>query len=172
MRCIGILVTAVALVVGLAGCAASDKKEASNPDPIAPKGVEQDAEAVAAELKKAIPEISKIVVLGEADDTNDLFGRPGQYDQLVFLADSRFAEGYGCDTPNFDDYGIDCGGKVERWPTAADAKSRMDDIQQKLKSFGLGAEWDYLYGRVLVRVGGDLKPSDAAAYKKAVEALK
>jgi hypothetical protein len=43
----------------------------------------------------------------------------------------------------------------------------MKDIQDKLKTYGLGAEWDYVRGRVLLRVAGELKLSEAAAYETA-----
>lgn len=67
--------------------------------------------------------------------------------------------------PGYTDLGSDCGAKFERWASPADAQAHMDDIQQKLKNYGLGAEYDYVIGRTLVRVADDRKPSEAAAYE-------
>lgn len=115
-------------------------------------------------LKSQIPQIIDVITMTEDNDQNDLIGRPGQYDAASFMADKRL----GCQaTDDYDGLSIDCGAKIERWPSEADAKARMNDIQDKLKTYGLGAEWDYVRGRVLLRVAGELKPSEAAAYKTA-----
>jgi hypothetical protein len=115
-------------------------------------------------LKTQIPQIVDVVTLTEDNDENDLIGRPGQYDAASFMADKRLA----CHAMgDFDGLSIDCGAKIERWPSEADAKARIKDIQDKLETYGLGAEWDYVRGRVLLRVAGELKPSEAAAYQKA-----
>jgi len=115
-------------------------------------------------LKTQIPQIIDVITMTEDNDENDLIGRPGQYDAASFMADKRL----GCQaTGDYDGLSIDCGAKIERWPSEADAKTRMKDIQDKLKAYGLGAEWDYVRGRVLLRVAGELKPSEAAAYETA-----
>lgn len=75
---------------------------------------------------RRIPTIVDRVTITEDNDANDLIGRPGQYDQADLLADSRI----GCEGPDYDELGIDCDVKIERWPDAAQA--RIDDIQQKL----------------------------------------
>lgn len=132
---------------------------AASTPPVA-TGPVDDPEEMADLLEAAIPEITDRVTLTEDNDENDLIGRPGQYDAAVFLADRRL----GC-SGDYDGLSIDCGAKVERWPDAEAAQARIDDIQQKLRTYGLGAEWDYVVGRLVVRVAGDLKPSEAKAYE-------
>lgn len=48
------------------------------------------------------------------------------------------------------------------------AKGRAEYIQSVLKNSGLGAEYDYLRGPVLIRVTGNLSPSKARDYEKAL----
>ena len=68
-------------------------------------------------------------------------GRPGQYDAATFMQDTRLP----CTAKDqYDELSIDCGAKIERWASNKDAKARAADIQQKLKDFGLGAEYDYV----------------------------
>lgn len=123
-----------------------------------------DPAAAAASLAEAIPEIGEIIEITEDNDTNNLIGRPGQYDAATFMEDERL----GCTAAdNFKELATDCGAKIERWASEADAQARADDIQAKLKSFGLGAEYDYVRDRLLLRVAGDLKPSQAKAYEEA-----
>lgn len=57
--------------------------------------------------------------------------------------------------------------KIERWPSAKAAQAPADDIQRKLRDFGLGAEYDYVIGRLVVRASGDYKPSQAVEIQNA-----
>ncbi|MBD3783682.1 MAG: hypothetical protein IE926_12150 [Micrococcales bacterium] len=105
-----------------------------------------------------------MIELTEDNDTNNLIGRPGQYDAATFMADKRL----GCSkSDQYDQLGVDCGAKIERWATPAAATARAADIQKKLKDYGLGAEYDYVRGNLLLRVAGDLKPSQAKEYRDA-----
>jgi hypothetical protein len=171
-RITGVVALALALVVALAGCGGestegSDQPSATSSGPSeetspSESAVSDDPQDIAADLKADIPQIGEIVMLTEDNDENDLIGRPGQYDAATFMEDRRL----GCSpSNNFDGLSIDCGAKLERWPSEADAQARADDIQQKLKDFGLGAEYDYVRDRVLLRVSGTLKPSEAEAYE-------
>ena len=129
-----------------------------------PSATSSDPQVVAVSLKAQIRHIGKIVKITEDNDANDLIGRPGQYDAATFIQDARLP----CTAKDqFDELSIDCGAKVERWATNDDAKARAADIQKKLKAYGLGAEYDYVRGGLLLRVAGDLKPSQAKAYEKA-----
>lgn len=145
----------------VAATAAPPATTSASPD--APEQVD-DAEKMADLLEAAVPEISDRVTITEDNDSNDLIGRPNQYDQGVFLFDSRL----DCDGPSYNELDTACGAKIERWGSQEDAQARADDIQSKLKEFGLGAEYDYVVGRLLVRVSADLKPSQAAAYEAAI----
>jgi hypothetical protein len=140
----------------------SSNTDTSRSDSEATAAVSDNPQVIAVQLKAAIPEIGKIVEITEDNDKNNLIGRPGKYDAGSFMEDKRL----GCSAANkFDDLSVDCGAKLERWPSQADAQARADDIQSKLKQFGLGAEYDYVRDRVLLRVSGKLKPSQAKAYE-------
>lgn len=118
-------------------------------------------------LQEGVPSLKGRLEMTEVDDSNELFGRPGKYDQVTFLGDTRL----GCTAD--DDYnGFDtqCGVKIERWPSTEAAEARAKDIQTKLQNFGLGAEWDYVVGRLVVRASGDFTPSQATKIQEAASA--
>jgi hypothetical protein len=140
----------------------SEVVASANPAPLAPV---DDLGVIAKAMQKSLPDVVDTVVMTENNDVNNLIGRPGQYDAGVFLA----SKAMGC-TSDYNELDTACGAKLERWPTPAAAKARMKDIQKKLRTYGLGAEWDYLGGRVLLRVSGDIKPSLATKYETAFHA--
>lgn len=165
------------LCFGLAGCgessgqedgARASKAEASpsvtTATTPAPRELGSDAEEMADALQAAIPALKDRIQMNEDNDENDLFGRPGQYDQVTFIGDDRL------DCAAADEYnGLDtaCGVKIERWPSEKAAQARAEDIQKKLKDYGLGAEYDYVVGRLVVRASGDYKPSQASKIQAA-----
>ena len=115
-------------------------------------------------LKQQIPEITAVIQVTESNDSNDLIGRPGKYDAALFMKDKRLT----CSAKNLKDLDTSCGAKVERWPSQADAQARADYIQAALKAMPiLGTEYDYVRDGLLLRVAGDLKPSQAKVYEKA-----
>jgi hypothetical protein len=119
------------------------------------------AAQVARTLIASIPSVTKLVTLTEDNDPNDLIGRPTGYTAAVVVFDKRVT----CS----DGLGADCGATVEQWPSAAAAKARSEYIQTVQQAAPmLGTEYHYLTGRVLVRVAGHLKPSQAKAYAAAV----
>lgn len=130
------------------------------------QGPVEDVTAIATDLEGSLPDVVESIEITEENDTNDLIGRPGQYDAAVFLALGSL----GCSGPHYDELSIDCGIKLERWPSADDAAARAQDIQTKLQTYGLGAEWDYGTGRVLLRIAGDVPPSQAAVIRDAFAA--
>ncbi|MBM6400190.1 hypothetical protein [Phycicoccus sonneratiae] len=132
----------------------------STPSPELPTSPSEAAKDIESEVSAVVA----VIQLTEDNDTNNLIGRPGQYDAATFMADKRL----GCSkTDQFDELGIDCGAKIERWASEDDATARAADIQKKLKEYGLGAEYDYVRGNLLLRVSGKLKPSQAKEYLKA-----
>jgi hypothetical protein len=138
---------------------------ASTAAPSAPlSATSDDPQKVAESLKAQIAKIGKVVKITEDSDANDLIGRPGQYDAATFMQDTRLP----CTAKdNYDELSIDCGAKVERWASTKDAKARAADIRQKLKAYGLGAEYDYVRDGLVLRVSGDIKPSQAKKYEAA-----
>ncbi len=114
-------------------------------------------------LKAGIPSITKLVTITEDNDPNNLIGRPNGYTAAVVVYDKRV---------KCTELGVDCGASVEQWRTADDAKQRARYIAKVQKGAPvLGSEYHYLLGRVLVRVTGELKPSEANDYKLVISRL-
>jgi hypothetical protein len=105
------------------------------------------------------------MVYTEDDDPNKLLGRPNGYTSKIAFADTRLSE---ADTGGTQKDAIERGGSIEVFPDAELAKGRAEYIQGVLKNSGLGAEYDYLQGPVLVRVTGNLSPRKAQDYERAL----
>jgi hypothetical protein len=112
-----------------------------------------------------VPSASLVKVYTEDDDPNKLLGRPNGYTSKIAFADSRISK---ADTDGTDKDAIERGGSIEVFPDAELPKGRAQYIQGVLKNSGLGAEYDYLRGPVLVRVTGNFSPSKAQAYERAL----
>ncbi|MGK2903147.1 MAG: hypothetical protein ACSLE7_09805 [Mycobacterium sp.] len=118
------------------------------------------AQSVAESIKATIPEVAELIEITEDNDPNDLIGRSNGYVAARILVDSRL--------PRCTDLGTDCGVMIEQWPDQAAAQNRADYIQSMLKSMPmLGQEWNTVNGGLLLRVAGELKPSEAKAYETA-----
>lgn len=139
-----------AALVLLAGCGGSsdDSADSSNPT----------AESAALVLQSQIPDVAELVKLDEDNDPNDLIGRPNGYTAATVIFDSRVS----CEG---DEPGVDCGATIEEWSSQEDAEKRSDYIQdlQSGSSF-LGSEWNTVRDNLLLRVTGNMSPSDAEAY--------
>jgi ABC-type glycerol-3-phosphate transport system substrate-binding protein len=116
-------------------------------------------------IKAKIPQISKVVTITEDNDPNDKIGRPGGYVDGAVLFDSR-AE------PTGKEPGVDQGAFLEVWPDEAAATDRSKFIQNALKTADgvLGNEYHYQHKGFLLRVTGEVKPSQAKAYESAFNA--
>jgi hypothetical protein len=66
---------------------------------------------------------------------------------------------------------VERGGAVEVFSDPSDAQARAKYIQAVTKAMPALAEYDYVHGTVLVRVSHYLTPTQAAAYKTAVDGL-
>jgi hypothetical protein len=171
-------VAALGILLALAGCSGAASSAAvtvtvsastpsaspspspsQTPTPSAPA----DAAAVAATIKAAVASVTKVVVITENNDPNNMIGRPTGYTSAAVL--------YDFDTKCSSGLGADCGATVEGWPTAADAKARAAYIEGNLKKMPmLGTEYDTVKGTYLLRVSGALKPSQAKKYSAAFAA--
>lgn len=110
-------------------------------------------------LPAAISEISTVTRITEDNDPNDMIGRPNGYLDGAVFADSRLT----C-----DELGASCGATLEDWGTEEAARERSVYIQGILKdSPMLGSEYNYIVGGLLLRVSGELTPTDAKAYEAA-----
>ena len=113
---------------------------------------------------KGIP-VGQMETYNERTDENHLLGRPNGYTSKTNWVDTRIPNQMG----GFD---VDGGGSAEVFSNAADAKDRFDYLAGWTKSDpALAAEYDYLLGKVVLRVSTTLIPSQAADYKKKAEEI-
>lgn len=118
------------------------------------------AQSVAKSIRAVIPEVAEVIEVTEDNDPNNLIGRPNGYVAASVLVDSRL--------PRCTDLGADCGAMIEQWPDQAAAQRRADYIQAMRRDMPmLGQEWSTVKDDLLLRVNGDLKPSEASAYEAA-----
>lgn len=118
------------------------------------------AMSVAQDIESQVDAVTEVVEITEGNDPNDLIGRPNGYEAAVVIYDSRV---------ECDELGSECGATVEQWPDADSAEERSEYIQGVLEDVpAFGTEYHYLDGPILVRVWGDLKPSEAEEYEAAV----
>jgi serine/threonine protein kinase, bacterial len=119
---------------------------------------------VAAEsIKAAVPEVTSLVEITEDNDANNMIGRINGYVAATVLVDSRITEGCELNKP-----GIACGAGIEQWADEAAAQQRATYIKTLLSSAPiLGTEYQTVKGNLVLRVSGQLKPSEAEAYQRA-----
>jgi hypothetical protein len=117
-------------------------------------GSDRTADDAASQIEVAVSSVAKTERLTEDTDPNDLLGRPSGYDAATVIYDSRVE----CS----DGPGVDCGATLEQWSTAKEAQDRAEYIE----AFGaLANEYHYFDGSLLLRVSGELKPSEAKEYE-------
>lgn len=140
------VVLATVVAVGLTSCSGGDD--------------DTTADSVAALIEKAVD--VEAITIDEDNDPNDLIGRPNGYDAAVVLKDPRVED---CGS----DLGVDCGATIEEWDDADAAENRSEYIKGLQSGSSIfGSEYHYLVGNVLVRVTGELKPSEAEEYEEAL----
>jgi hypothetical protein len=142
---------------GAAGASASSPAPTRNVRPRRPG----TAIAVFRSLKAAKLPVRLTANYTASTDPNGLLGRPSGYRGKVNFADSRVDPSEG---DSRDDLML--GGSVEIWPDDAGAMKRARYIA------AIGApianEYDYVAGPVLLRVSGNLTPTQAHAYARAL----
>lgn len=144
------ILAACAALVLLAGCGGGSDGSADSS--------ESTAQSAALVLLSRIPDATEVVKLDEDNDPNDLIGRPNGYTAATVIFDSRVS----CEG---DELGVDCGATIEEWPSQEDAEKRSNYIQELQSGSGLlGSEWNTVRDNLLLRVTGNLDPSDAEAY--------
>lgn len=157
---------------GAAGSPAASSSSLAASTPAAPASTApedalagKDAEAVVLWLASQGLPVEVTKVYDETTDPNERLGRPGGYTSKAAFGDSRIPKSkyVGADADSSDR-----GGSVEVFTDEAGAVARAAEVQKKLKDFGLGTEWDYVVGGVLVRVSGNVTPSQAKAYQDAL----
>lgn len=171
-----VVVTMAALLgAALTACGGSDSK--SDSAPAAPAGNKSGAAAgngdtTAASawttIHAAISTSSFNQTVTAANDGNHLLGRPHQYTSAVKFKDSRVK---GDDIVASDKYDVSWGGGIEVFDSKADAEARAKYIQAVTKNLPMFGEYDYVHGKVLVRVSHYLTPAQAKEYDKAAASL-
>lgn len=142
-------------LVLIAGCGGETNDSAESSDPT--------AQSAALVLQSQIPDVTELVKLDEKNDPNDLIGRPNGYTAATVIFDSRVS----CEEGK---PGVDCGATIEEWPSQEDAEKRSDYIQElQSGSSLLGSEWNTVHDGLLLRVSGNMNPSDAEAYAEIFE---
>lgn len=173
-----LLTAATALALALAGCGGDAEPTAGAELPSAnstsaavasPSAAAEpmDAKAVVDALKNAGLPVTAIAEQDEDTDPNDKLGRPGGYTSRA-SADLPGGDKSG------DRYGIDRGLVVEVFSAEDDADARSKYIQDTLKTMQiLGTEYHYRGKdkRILVRISGKVKPSQAKKFEAVVVAL-
>ena len=115
-------------------------------------------------VRRQVDAVEKTQRLTAKTDPNDLLGRPNGYTAATVFYDRRVE--FPCAGP-----GVDCGATLEVWPEPQDARERADYIE----SIGapLANEYDYVRGRLLLRVTGELIPlGDEYRHAKPASMLK
>jgi hypothetical protein len=125
--------------------------------------------------RTAFEEISRTVrtatmtgTVTAANDPNQLLGRPDEYTSKVTFSDSFVPANAVTGAAPGD---VERGGAVEVFADPADAEARAEYIRGVTRSTPALAEYDYVHGRVLVRVSRYVPPARAAAYRAAVDRL-
>jgi hypothetical protein len=124
------------------------------------------ADDVINKLKEAGLNISQIVTYTESTDSNNLLGRPGQY-----IAKTNFGV-TELETDGNPDMDVSMGGSVEIFANEKDAKARYDYVTEISKSAPMFAEYDYLNGKMLLRLSSQILPSKVVDYEKTFKSLK
>lgn len=130
-----------------------------------PAGALTDAGILAALQAAGLP-IAETVVYTADTDPNHLLGRPHQYLAKANWHDTRLPAPKNPAAPEVSD-----GGGLEIYADAGGAAARGAYIAGIGKSMAALAEYDYLYGPILLRLSKDLTPAQAAAYTTALTTL-
>jgi serine/threonine protein kinase, bacterial len=135
----------------------------------APNVYQGTAAAAGAGMRSAIPDISQVITITDANDGNHMIGRAGGYTGAVVFIDTRTRHDASAEQCDTNDPGVDaCGAAIEEWPSASDAEQRKAYITNVTKSLPmLGNEWMTTRGNLLLRVGAQLTQTAATQYSEA-----
>lgn len=120
------------------------------------------ADEIINQLEDAEYPIDNVISYTEADDPNELLGRPGQYIQKVNFADMRLEQ---------DDTSDPVGGSIEIFENQKDCSERQEYLQEVGTSMPEFVEYNYQFDNILIRVSKELEPDQAEDYKNAMDAI-
>lgn len=153
MTTVRILAIATLGVLALAGCAVP--------------GEQRSAEQVVREITNRVAHATPGVVITAETDPNHLLGRPGGYTSKATFVDSRIDPSGVLDPMPGS---VDIGSSVEVFDDASGAERRAEYIRSIGEAAPVLTEYDYVAGSVLLRVSGELTPTQAAEYEAALTA--
>lgn len=113
-------------------------------------------------LKAAQLPVGDVVVLTAETDSNQLLGRPSQYTGKLFFYDARHPKVEGTDENE---------ATIEIFANAQDAQARHDYIKQMTDGVPVLAQYQFLKGRVLLRLPKVFTPDEAKAYEAAMASV-
>ena len=174
-----VLVTPAASGIGCAASATSTDGPASGapfvtvvvtatptatPSP-SPTPIPETVEAALKKLSAAGLPVGESITYTAETDPNNLLGRPNGYEGKINFRDTRLM------VERVTEFDTGDGGSLEFFPSAAGATSRKDYIQSLGKASPLFTEYDYVNGRILLRLSARLTPAQAAEYEKVLKTL-
>lgn len=144
-----------------------------------PTGQVVAPEKIIEDFKAAGLPIGETVIFTAENDPNKLLGRPGGYIAKATWHDTRltrqptFPPDPGTPTPSIPDIDISReGAGLEIFADETSAERREDYLEALYTGGGIfGTEYIYRRGIIILRVGGDLTPTQAEDYKKAFDSL-
>lgn len=170
MKKLSYLLLVILLLILAAGCGSTQTQaNMQSKENIVPvqKEPEQLKLKTAGEITNALKvkglPISAIIVYNEETDVNKLLGRPNQYIGKANFADTTVEQ---------IDLKDPCGGSVEFFRSADEAKARKDYIDNIGKNLPMAVEYSYINGTALLRLNKNLTPSQATKYEKIFKELK
>jgi hypothetical protein len=159
MKCIVNTMIGLVLIGSLVGFTSKTITYDTAPQPQVNKGF--TASDVVNSLKNVgLPIGDQLVV---ENDPDQLLGRPGQYTSKVNFTDTTQKENEKVEIVN--------GGTVEVFDNNNDAKNRFNQVSKIAASASIYDEYDYVQGKVLLRLSKNLPSNHAMKYQDALKKL-
>ena len=151
----------LALIGSLVGFSSNTSSNNATPKPKVKKGVDA-ADVVNAFKKDGLPIGDQLVYTVE-NDPDKLMGRPGQYTSKVNFVDTTEQENMKVEILH--------GGSVEMFDNNDDAKNRFNYISKIAKSSPVFDEYDYVQGKILLRLSKNLPSNHAKKYEDTLKKI-
>jgi hypothetical protein len=151
----------LALIGSLVGFSSNTNTNNAAPKPKVKKGV--NASDVVNALKQEGLPIGDQLVYTVDNDPDKLMGRPEQYTSKVNFVDTTEEENMKVEILH--------GGAVETFDNIDDAKKRFDYVSKNAKTAPIFDEYDYVQGKVLLRLSKNLPPTHAKKYEDALKKI-
>jgi hypothetical protein len=151
----------LALIGSLVGFSSNASTNNAAPKPKVKKGVDA-ADVVNAFKKDSLPIGDQLVYTVE-NDPDKLMGRPGQYTSKVNFVDTTEQENMKVEILH--------GGTVEVFDNNVDAKNRFNYISKIAKSSPVFDEYDFVQGKILLRLSKNLPSNHAKKYEDTLKKI-